>query len=108
MDGGDVTLNSAGNVQTVWMRNGKVFSATSDGEEKEIGKGRQPVVVTTSKGAWTGWMDGNVLMERWPDGVPQRLNEVAGFPSAVGLKHDVVGVVWERRQEVFFDLIRQP
>lgn len=108
MDGGDFTLDAKGNVQTAWMRNGKVFSAVPDSGEKELGKGRQPVVVVTSKGAWTAWTDGNTLMGKWPDAAPKRLSDDAGFPSAVGLDDGAVGVVWEQKQEVLFDLLRQP
>ncbi len=40
MDGGGLTVNKNGTVETVWRREGKIFAATPGKPEKEIGEGR--------------------------------------------------------------------
>ncbi len=40
MDGGGLAINQSGKVQTVWRRQGKIFTAMPDIPEIEVGEGK--------------------------------------------------------------------
>lgn len=106
MDGGDLIVDADGKVQTVWMRNGKVFTAVPGEKEIELSEGRQPVMVSTAKGMWKGWTNRTTLMGQWPSADAQPQADDARFPHAAAVSRGNVAVVWEQKQAVFFNLIR--
>ena len=64
MDGGELILDANGGVHTTWMRDGSVFIAVPDHDEKQLGAGRDPVIVASSMDIWMGWNNGNILISK--------------------------------------------
>jgi hypothetical protein len=58
MDGGNLTVNPAGNVITVWRRENNLYTCRPGGIEKLLAQGRNPVVATTGKVTATAWNTG--------------------------------------------------
>jgi hypothetical protein len=108
MDGGDLTITPKGEVQTVWMRRDQVYSATIGAPEVRLGAGRHPVVVSTDKGVWQCWQQGNDLVARWDNREPVRLAAKGKFASATRLGTHEVAVVWEQDNAVWFEVIAAP
>jgi len=106
MDGGDIIVDANRDIETVWIRNGKVFSAVPGAKEIELSEGRQPVIVSTAKGVWKGWTNGTTLMGHWALMGAQRQGDDAKFPDATVVSAGNVAVVWEQKQKVFFNLIQ--
>ena len=57
MDGGGLSLNSKGAIQTVWRREGKVYSSTPGLPEKEIGKGKGCSIETINEKNFYAWAE---------------------------------------------------
>jgi hypothetical protein len=108
MDGGSATFDAKGNVKTVWMRAGSVFTTTAGADEQRLGNGRQPVLVALPSGSWTGWIDGTSLMARWPNGPTQKLADQANFPTASPGSDGSVVIAWQQNNDVFVDVITAP
>ena len=58
MDGGDIAVKTNGEMQTVWRRDGTIYSGKPGLEpEKIIGRGEQPSIVAASNGYFITWVD---------------------------------------------------
>jgi len=66
MDGGMLAANGSGHIETVWRRDRSIYLATdSDTAEVLLGRGEQPWIAATQKGAfiaWTTGRDGNLML----------------------------------------------
>ncbi|MEO7800705.1 MAG: sialidase family protein [Ginsengibacter sp.] len=63
MDGGAIAVTNDKNIQTVWRRESKIYSALPGMPEKEIGEGRGCSLETTNKGTFYSWVEnGNVVV----------------------------------------------
>lgn len=43
--------------ETVWRCQDEIFVATGEGQERRVGKGRNPVILSTAKGKYVAWQD---------------------------------------------------
>ena len=69
MDGGMLATTTAGTIQTVWRRDGNVYTALASGDpEVDLGKGQQPWIAATQQGVFLVWTSGREgeLMLRQP------------------------------------------
>lgn len=84
MDGGMLAISPMGSLETVWRRDGNVYTATDDGSpEVLVGKGQQPWIAATSKGSvivWTSGREGDLLMLGSVSGQLQKLAGAARDP----------------------------
>lgn len=69
MDGGDLTVNSKGEVSTVWRRQMEVYLAQPGKPEMKLGNGRTPVILQTAKGNAIAWQQDDSIQFRSPDGL---------------------------------------
>ncbi len=95
MDGGGLAINDIGDVQTIWRRSNKVFTAEPDKPEKEIGEGKG-CAITAVNGmnvyAWTN-KDGNVVCM-----LPNGENKILGkgsLPQLKAVSYDEAICVWQ-------------
>ena len=105
MDGGEITAGPDGQVTSAWRRDKTAFLASPGAEEKELGPGRQPLVVSTPKGVWTGWLDGRTLLGKFGDGAIRRIADEAAFPSATARADGAVIVAWEQTKQVHVAIV---
>ena len=84
MDGGMLAASSKGSLETVWRRDGNVYTATGDGSpEVLLGKGQQPWIAATSKVSvivWTVGREGDLFVQSPASGQPQKLAGAARDP----------------------------
>lgn len=57
MDGGDIAVTGDGQVTSVWRRQEEVYVSTLGGQERLLGKGKNPVIAYGKKGAFIAWED---------------------------------------------------
>ena len=57
MDGGSIASLAAGEVSSVWRREGTLYRTDAAGPEREIARGEQPVIARGPGGAWIGWSE---------------------------------------------------
>lgn len=62
MDGGMLSVDEKGVVQTLWRREDTVFQSNSTTPEKPLDKGRQPWITRGSRGAILTWQRGNDIV----------------------------------------------
>lgn len=67
MDGGDLAVNSNGEVSTVWRRQMEVYLAQPGKPEMKLGSGRTPVILQTAKGNAIAWQQDDSIQFRSPD-----------------------------------------
>ena len=75
MDGGGLVIDKSGNPETVWRREGKIYSASPGKPEKEIGEGRGCSMETiNNKNIYTWSENGNVMVMK-PGGMKIKLGK---------------------------------
>ena len=84
-DGGSIVALGDGRFGAVWQRAGEVF-IIRDGAEVSLGKGRQAVAITDSKGPLILWNDGTALVSvRGSTAKPSQQATDGRFPVVVAL-----------------------
>ena len=103
MDGGMLAAGSKGSLETVWRRDGNVYTAAGDGsKEVLLGPGQQPWIASTSKGSvivWTTGREGDLLMQSPVSGRPQKLTGAARDPMITSASNGEGPVIacWESK-----------
>jgi len=99
MDGGGLVINKRGNPETVWRREGKIYTATDDITEKEIGEGRSCSIETINNKNIYAWTEkGNVIFMK-PDGLKINLGK-GSLPLLKTLNNEQVICVWEHEKQI--------
>ena len=84
MDGGMLAAGPMGSLETVWRRDGSVYTAAGDGSpEVLLGLGQQPWIAATSNGSiivWTVGREGDLLVQSRVSGQPKKLAGAARDP----------------------------
>jgi hypothetical protein len=62
MDGGGLMVNYAGDLNTIWQRNGEIFTANSSKDEQLIGKGRAPFIAGNDQQTYIVFASGEDIM----------------------------------------------
>lgn len=103
MDGGMLAAGPKGSLETVWRRDGNVYTATADGSpEVLLGKGQQPWITATSKGSvivWTAGREGDLLAHSPESEQPKKLAEAARDPMITAASNGTgpAIVCWESK-----------
>ncbi len=96
MDGGGLATDERGAVHTAWRREGTVYYAKPGEAETELGKGRNPALAATSKGAYVIWTDGPELKLKSPGSAEAvTIAPEAAFPVLAG--SGPVFAAWEEK-----------
>ncbi len=99
MDGGGIAINDKGIIQTVWRREGKVYSAQPGLPEKEVGEGRDCAVEIAKNETAYAWVkDGLVTVIR-PNGEEVTLGK-GSHPVIKTLNEGLMICVWENDKQI--------
>jgi hypothetical protein len=103
MDGGMLAVNGEGSIETVWRRDGDVYSAAGTGDaEVLLGHGQQPWIAATGKGSfivWTAGREGDLMLLEPGVEKAKTLARTARDPMIVASPADKGGVFscWESK-----------
>ena len=99
MDGGGLAINENKTPETVWRREGKIYSAEPGQAEKEIGEGKTCTVETINNKnvyAWTN--DGNIIIMK-PGSAEMNMGK-GNLPLLKRLSNEKVICIWENDDEI--------
>lgn len=99
MDGGSLTINSKGAIQTVWRRESKVYSAIPGLPEKEIGEGKGCTVESINGKNVYAWTENGAVVIINPDGKKKVLGK-GNLPVLKALNNELVICVWENEKQI--------
>lgn len=104
MDGGAIALNRNNQLQTVWMREGNVYTSTLEGEEQFVGQGRNCQLDLTGDAAFIVWTDKGQLNVHTPQGNTLLLGE-GSTPMIRALNSRQAICVWEKDKQLYRAMI---
>ncbi len=101
MDGGSLVVGADGAVTTAWRRDKTVYLSVPGKPERELGAGKQPVLMLTDKGVVAVWTEGTALRLLAPGTTEARtLTPSGNFASMAG------GVAaWEDNGQILVERI---
>lgn len=100
MDGGGLTVNNSGQVQTVWRREDKIFAAVPGAAEKEIGKGKGCTIETVNGKNIYAWSDNNAdITCMLPDGTKKIIGK-GSLPLLKSVSDNEVICVWQQENNI--------
>ncbi|MEP7231591.1 MAG: sialidase family protein [Ginsengibacter sp.] len=99
MDGGGIALNNDEIPQTVWRRQGKIYSAEPGKSEKEIGEGRSCSIETINNKNMYAWTEKENIFVFKPDGEKINLGK-GSLPILKAINKEKVICVWENEDKI--------
>lgn len=99
MDGGSLAVNMNGEIQTVWRRKGKIYSASPGSPEKEIGEGRGCILETVDGKNIYAWTENGELIVTNPHGMKKNLGK-GQFPVIKAINNELILCVWENDKQI--------
>ncbi len=105
MDGGNLTLNNNGNIETVWRRKSKIYSAEPGKEEQEIGEGKSCTLESVNGKNVFAWVeDGNVIVLKPMQNMKKNLGN-GSMPVLKAINNEHVICVWENEEKIYADVV---
>ena len=104
MDGGGLAINKNGEIQTVWRRQSKIYSATIGSPEKEIGEGRSCTLETLNSKNIYAWTENGEVVIIKPGGQKKILGK-GSQPVLKALNNDHVICVWENEEQIHASIL---
>ena len=105
MDGGALAVNNNGTIQTVWRRQGKIFSAVPGTAEKEIGEGKGCTIETLNNQNVYAWSENGTVMLTRPNGQKQALGK-GSLPILKSLNNEMVICLWEDEKQIHAAVVK--
>lgn len=99
MDGGGLVIDKNGNPESVWRREGKIYSAIPDKPEKEIGKGRGCSIESLMNKSIYAWSENGIVTVLKPDGMIIQLGK-GNLPLIKAINEKQVICVWENEKQI--------
>ena len=99
MDGGGLTINSKGTLQTVWRREGKVYSSMPGLAEREIGEGKGCSIETINEKNIYAWAENDGVVFINSKGEKKLLGK-GNLPVIKALNNEVAICVWQNEKEI--------
>lgn len=104
MDGGGLAMKQNGEVQTIWNRKGKIFTAVPGNPEIEIGEGRSCTIETMNDQNVYAWTEkGNVVLIK-SNGEKKILGK-GSQPVLRALDEDHLICVWENEKKIHASIL---
>jgi hypothetical protein len=104
MDGGALAINKNGKVQTIWRREGNIFTAVPSAPEVKIGEGRNCTLSTVNNKniyAWTN--EGSVIFMKL-NGEKNSIGK-GNLPVLKALDDEHAICVWENNQQIHASVV---
>jgi hypothetical protein len=98
MDGGSLSIDNKGAVQTVWRREGKVYSAKPGLPEKELGDGKGCNVESVNGKNVYAWTENGVIVIN--SAGKKKLLGKGSLPVLKALNNEQVICVWENEKQI--------
>jgi hypothetical protein len=103
MDGGSMALNNKGEVQTVWRREGSIYSAFPWNTENKIGEGRNCTVETLNSQNFYAWSEnGDIVIV---DDGGQKVKTGKGMLPVLKTHNNNILCVWENEKQIHASLV---
>jgi hypothetical protein len=99
MDGGGLAINENGKVQTIWKREGNIFTAVPGIPEIEIGKGRGCTIETVNNENIYAWSNKDEIVCMKANG-PKKMLGKGSLPVLKALDNQHVICVWENDKQI--------
>lgn len=104
MDGGGLAVDKSGTVETVWRREGKVYSSALGKPEKEIGEGRGPSIETVNGTNIYAWAQNGDVIVTTQTGARKNLGK-GSLPLLRAVDNNHVMCVWENDKHIHAKLV---
>ena len=105
MDGGNLTVDNKGNVQTVWRRGVKIYNDNPGMPEKEIGEGKGCAIETVNDKNVYAWAENGRVIVVKPDGEKKSLGE-GNQPVLKAIDASHLLCIWENNKQIHASVIR--
>lgn len=105
MDGGGLTVNNDGKVQTVWRREGKIFAAEPGQAEQQIGEGKGCTMETVGGKNIYAWSEKGEVVIVNPQGEKKVLGK-GSQPVLRTINNDQVLCVWESEKQIHASVVK--
>ncbi len=100
MDGGSLVINSSGNPETVWNRQGVIYACKPGNEEKKLGEGRNCAMESVNGKNIYAWVEkGNIVVLK-PGGTKSKLGK-GELPVIKSINNEHVLCVWENDKQIY-------
>jgi hypothetical protein len=104
MDGGGLAISHNGKVQTIWKREGKIFTAMPGVPEIKIGEGRGCTIETIDNKNIYAWAEKENVVFIKPDGEKKVLGK-GSQPTIKALDKNHVICVWENEKQIHASIL---
>lgn len=100
MDGGGLAVTGKGQIETVWRREGKIYTSTLDSAEKEIGEGKGCTIETAGNKNMYAWTENGQVVVVNSQGQKKILGKGSGpVLKLLRGKNDMI-CVWEHDKQI--------
>jgi hypothetical protein len=99
MDGGGLAVDKNGEMQTVWRREGKVYSSVPGKPEKMIGEGKGCTVETVNGKNVYAWAENGDIVIKMPQGQRKVLGK-GSLPVLEAVNNEEVICVWQNENQI--------
>jgi hypothetical protein len=104
MDGGGLAVNKNGKVQTIWRREGNIFTAMPGIPEVEIGQGRSCSITTVDNKNIYAWTDNQKVICMKAGGQKKVIGK-GSLPVVKGLDGEHAICVWENDKQIHASVV---
>jgi hypothetical protein len=99
MDGGGLVIDKSGNPETVWRREGKIYSTSPGEPEKEISEGRGCSMETINNKNIYAWTENGHVVVMKPGGIKINLGN-GKLPLVKAINNEHVICIWENEMQI--------
>lgn len=101
MDGGGVVIGENGMIQTVWRREGMIYTDQPGKKEDPVGKGMRCMIDGMNNGYCMAYINGGRIFCRKPDGELTDLGPGNGYPKIIAVDAKNILCVWENDKKIY-------
>ena len=99
MDGGSIAINKTGVTQTVWRREGTIFTSEPGKPETELAEGRSCTIETVNGKNVYAWVEKGEVIVLKPGGVKMNLGK-GSLPAIKAVNDKEIVCVWQKDKEI--------
>ncbi|HUC81678.1 MAG TPA: sialidase family protein [Flavisolibacter sp.] len=104
MDGGGVAVNKSSVVQTVWRREGKIYTAEPGKQEIELGEGKSCTIEMVNGKNVYAWVEKGEVIVVKPGGIKMNVGK-GSLPALKAINNEEVLCVWQKDKEIHQSVI---